>query len=100
MSQEQAFKPATNLEQRIAIVTGGGSGIGLAIAQKFVHAGIRTIIIGRDEEKLLATQKRLGPLCHAVSQDLNDLDAIPALISRIIKEHGHIDILVKTPVSI
>lgn len=94
MSQEQAFKPATNLEQRIAIVTGGGSGIGLAITQKFVHAGIRTIIIGRDEEKLLATQKQLGPLCHAISQDLNDLGAIPALISRIIKEHGHIDILV------
>ena len=90
MLQEQI----SNLSQRIAIVTGGASGIGLAIAEKFVQAGIRTIIIGRDEEKLAVAKEQLGPLCNTVSQDLNELAAIPALISRIATQYGRIDILV------
>src|ERR1700760_517265 len=80
--------------QRIAIVTGGASGIGLAIAQKFVQADICTIIIGRDEEKLAAAKTQLGPLCHPITQDLKDLAAIPGLIRRIAAEYGRIDILV------
>jgi NAD(P)-dependent dehydrogenase (short-subunit alcohol dehydrogenase family) len=83
-----------NITQRIAIVTGGGSGIGLAIAQKFVGSGILTIIIGRDESKLSAAREQLGPLCHPIIQDLNDLGAIPGLIQRIVAEYGKIDILV------
>ncbi|HEY4108896.1 SDR family oxidoreductase [Puia sp.] len=90
MPQEQISKHT----QRIAIVTGGSSGIGLAIAKKFIEAGIRTIIIGRDKAKLSAAKTELGALCHPVTQDLNDLDAIPALIHRITAEHGPIDILV------
>ena len=38
--------------RRVAVVTGGGSGIGFAIAEKFISDGIHTIIIGRDEKKL------------------------------------------------
>jgi NAD(P)-dependent dehydrogenase (short-subunit alcohol dehydrogenase family) len=87
------MKPHTTT-QRIAIVTGGGSGIGLAIAEKFVQASILTIIIGRDQQKLGAAQKQLGDLCQPVCQDLDDLAAIPGLIDRLVQSHGHIDILV------
>jgi NAD(P)-dependent dehydrogenase (short-subunit alcohol dehydrogenase family) len=80
--------------QRIALVTGGGSGIGLAIAEKFVQASILTIIIGRDQEKLNAAKKALGDGCQTICQDLDDLDAIPGLVDQVIREHGHIDILV------
>ena len=90
MPPEQISK----LTNRIAIVTGGGSGIGLAIAEKFVTAGIQTVIIGRDEKKLDAAKEQLGPLCHAIAQDLNDLAAIPGLIGRIAAQYGRIDILV------
>src|ERR1700743_1588702 len=83
-----------NSTQRIAIVTGGGSGIGLAIAEKFVQASILTIIIGRDQKKLNAAQKKLGELCQPVCQDLDNLAAIPALIDNLIHRYGHIDILV------
>jgi NAD(P)-dependent dehydrogenase (short-subunit alcohol dehydrogenase family) len=80
--------------QRVAIITGGGSGIGLAIAEKFVQSGILTIIIGRDRGKLDAAAKLLGDLCQPLSQDLNDLDSIPGLVRGIIDRYGHIDILV------
>jgi NAD(P)-dependent dehydrogenase (short-subunit alcohol dehydrogenase family) len=84
----------TSSAQRIAIITGGGSGIGLAIAEKFVQNGILTIIVGRDREKLDAAKKTLGDLCHPLCQDLNDLGAIPALVRRIVDRYDHIDILV------
>lgn len=79
---------------RIAIVTGGGSGIGLAITQKFIESGIHTIIIGRDEEKLNAAKERLGALCEPLKADLNELSAIPQLVNSIMEKHGRVDILV------
>ena len=68
---------------KIAIVTGGGSGIGLAIAEKFVTNGIHTIIVGRDEQKLSAAKEQLGPLCEIQSCNLGDLSSIPGLVQRI-----------------
>ena len=84
----------TNPAERIALVTGGASGIGLAISAKFVQAGIRTIIVGRDQQKLEAATAALGPGCYAVQKDLNELAAIPGLVRNIIDDHGRIDILV------
>lgn len=81
-------------QNKVAIVTGGGSGIGLAIAEKLVGSGIRTIIIGRDEAKLAAARERLGDLCDPVRGDLNDLSSIPALVKDLVKKYGSIDILV------
>ena len=78
----------------IAIVTGGGSGIGLGIAQKFVKAGIRTIIVGRDEVKLNAALSEIGDGAYARACDLSDLSSIPPFIANLVKEFGQIDILV------
>ncbi len=80
--------------KRVAIVTGGGSGIGLAIAAKYVDQGIHTIIIGRDNNKLEKARLELGTLCYPIVHDLSDLASIPALVNNIITTHGHIDILV------
>jgi len=80
--------------QRIAIVTGGASGIGLAIAKKFVQNDIHTIVIGRDKNKLKAAKKLLGENCTTTSFDLIILKDIPRLIQKIFKAHGRIDILV------
>lgn len=81
-------------KNRIAIVTGGASGIGMAIAQKFVESNIKTIIIGRDKKKLNEAKSKLRELCVPVTFDLNNLSSVPELIDQIIKEHGEIDILV------
>jgi NAD(P)-dependent dehydrogenase (short-subunit alcohol dehydrogenase family) len=80
--------------EKTAIVTGGGSGIGLAIAGKFVGAGIRTLIIGRNEEKLAAAKEKLGELCESHACDLSKLSAIPSLMKAIVEKHGRIDVLV------
>jgi NAD(P)-dependent dehydrogenase (short-subunit alcohol dehydrogenase family) len=82
------------MNNQIAIVTGGGSGIGLAIAEKFVSSGIKTIIIGRSEEKLKTAQEKLGSLCSVISFDLTELTGIPALVNKIYADYGEIDILV------
>jgi NAD(P)-dependent dehydrogenase (short-subunit alcohol dehydrogenase family) len=84
----------TNNQKKIAIVTGGGSGIGLAIAEKFVQNNILTIIIGRDQQKLDCAKKKLGGLCVPIRYDLNMLEGIPKLITELTQRHGQIDILV------
>ena len=80
--------------KKVAIVTGGGSGLGLAIAEKFTQAGIITIIIGRDEQKLKTAKEQLGENGFYKSCNLNDLASIPALVEKIAAEFGQIDILV------
>jgi len=78
----------------VAVVTGGGSGIGLAIAEKFVHNKITTVIVGRDSEKLHKAKQHLGELCVPIAADLSDLASIPTLVKEVIAQLGHIDILV------
>jgi NAD(P)-dependent dehydrogenase (short-subunit alcohol dehydrogenase family) len=78
----------------VAVVTGGGSGIGLAIAEKFVHNNITTVIVGRDSEKLPKAKQHLGELCVPIAADLSDLTSIPKLVKEVIAQFGHIDILV------
>jgi len=84
----------TEKQKKIAIVTGGASGIGLAIAERFVQSNIQTIVIGRDKTKLENVKSKLGELCYIISFDLNNLPGIPSLINDIINQFGHIDILV------
>lgn len=80
--------------KKIAIVTGGGSGIGFAIAEKLVQNTIHTIIIGRDESKLCTAKQKLGELCETVTCDLSDLSSIPGLVNKIVEKHGRIDVVV------
>jgi len=85
---------ATDNQNKTAMVTGGGSGIGLAITEKFVQTGIRTIIIGRDQKKLDCAKQKLGGLCEPVNFDLSLLRGIPKLVTDLTMRFGKIDILV------
>jgi NAD(P)-dependent dehydrogenase (short-subunit alcohol dehydrogenase family) len=80
--------------KKVAVVTGGGSGLGAAIAKEFVKNQIITIIVGRDEAKLISVCKELGDGCFYKCCDLSQLSSIPALVQNIIHEFGQIDILV------
>lgn len=80
--------------KKLAIVTGGGSGIGLAIARKFVKNEIHTVIVGRDSVKLKEACTTLGKLSDWFLCDLTKLEDIPGLVQKIIDKYGRIDILV------
>ena len=82
------------MSKKTAIVTGGGSGLGFAMAEKFVQAGIETIIAGRDKQKLDTAKEKLGGLGHAITCDVSDLSSIPGFVSTVLKKFGQIDILV------
>jgi NAD(P)-dependent dehydrogenase (short-subunit alcohol dehydrogenase family) len=80
--------------QKVAIVTGAASGLGKAIAEKFISNNIFTIIIARNEVKVKSVSESFGELCSYEICDLGQLELIPALISKITEKYGHIDILV------
>lgn len=84
----------TAQQDKVAIITGGASGIGLAIAEKFVQNNIRTVIIGRNAEKLEKARTKLGDYCSPLCLDLNDLSSIPGLVRRVLDQYKRIDILV------
>lgn len=82
------------MSKQIAIVTGGGAGLGLAITKKLVSEGIYVVMIGRNEDKLKTAAQESGSGCSYKVLDLQDLKAIPDLVDDIHKEFGKIDILV------
>jgi len=78
----------------MAIVTGGASGLGFAIARKFTQNDIRTILIGRTEETLKVASDELGNQAIYRVFDLTDLHDIPGLVQEIHENIGAVDILV------
>lgn len=85
---------AFSLEGKKAVITGGGSGIGFAIAKTFIEAGAKVIILGRTKEKLINAQKELGEHCYYIPFDITELDKIPDLATKIEETRGPVDILV------
>ncbi|MFN4314391.1 MAG: SDR family NAD(P)-dependent oxidoreductase [Chitinophagaceae bacterium] len=82
------------MNKKIAIVTGGASGIGLAIAKKFCEQEVLSILVGRQAEKLQRAAESLGANAIPFPFDITRLDAIPRMIAEIIQRFGQIDILV------
>jgi 3-hydroxybutyrate dehydrogenase len=85
------------LSQRVAIVTGGGTGIGLAIAQAFLYEGAQVIIASRNKAHLDAGAKAIEITGHKVATqqlDVTDQAAVRVAMESIAREYGRIDILV------
>lgn len=80
--------------RKVAVITGGASGIGLAIARKLVVNKITVILVGRDTKKLKKATAELGKDSDYYSCDLSDLNSISSLVQEIIDKYGRIDILV------
>lgn len=81
------------LHDKVALVTGGSSGMGLATAELFVQEGALVYITGRRQEPLDAVAARVGPRLRAVVSDSSDLDDIYRLLSTIGAETGRLDVL-------
>ena len=85
------------LNDAVAVVTGGNGGIGLGIAKGLAEAGARVVISGRNETKnqqALAELQASQPECHAVRCDVRDKKAITALFDETRARYGPVEILV------
>ena len=83
-----------SLDGQLALVTGGGTGIGLEIARCMATAGATVIITGRREEVLRGAAGELGAAVHYVVNDVTELAGIEDLVARVEADYGPIDILV------
>jgi NAD(P)-dependent dehydrogenase (short-subunit alcohol dehydrogenase family) len=81
------------LSNKIALVTGGSTGIGLATAREFIAQGATVYITGRRQAELQAAAAELGPKAVAVQGDITRAEDLDRLYAQIEKEHGRLDVL-------
>jgi NAD(P)-dependent dehydrogenase (short-subunit alcohol dehydrogenase family) len=81
------------LEGKIALITGGNSGIGLATAKQFVTEGAYVFITGRRDPELAAAVKEIGKNVTAVQGDVSNLGDLDRLFAQIKREKGRLDIV-------
>lgn len=81
------------LEGKVAVITGGASGIGLATAQEFVNNGAKVVLFSRGQEDLDAAVKQLGPNSYAVKGDITNHSDLDRLFSETKSKFGGVDTL-------
>ena len=81
------------LEGKIALVTGGNSGIGLATAKQFVNEGAYVFITGRRDPELAAAVKEIGRNVAGVRGDVSNLGDLDRLFAQIKREKGRLDVV-------
>ena len=79
---------------KVALVTGGGTGIGRATAMELARTGAKVVVCGRRPEPLEAVQAELGEDCLAVPTDVRESEQVVALVDRALEHFGRIDVLV------
>jgi citronellol/citronellal dehydrogenase len=79
---------------KVALVTGGGTGIGRAVARELARTGAQVVICGRRDEPLAAVQQELGDACLAVQTDVREPDQVERLVDQALERFGRIDVLV------
>lgn len=85
------------VRNKVVVITGGSSGIGLSTAQRVAEAGAVTVIVARGEEELFKARdemKKAGGKVFAYTADLADMADCDKLVEKVLKEHGHVDILI------
>ncbi|ALN91965.1 MULTISPECIES: SDR family oxidoreductase [Lysobacter] len=85
------------VRNKVVVITGGSSGIGLATAEKVAAAGAVTVIVARGEAELFKARdemKALGGKVFAYTADLADMADCDRLVKQVLADHGHVDILV------
>jgi NAD(P)-dependent dehydrogenase (short-subunit alcohol dehydrogenase family) len=83
----------SKLEGKVAVITGGNSGIGLATAQRFVAEGAYVFITGRRQDELDKAVATLGSGVAGVQGDISNLDDLDRLFATVKAEKGYVDVL-------
>src|SRR5262245_20514051 len=82
------------LQGKSILLTGGGSGIGLASAKALCAEGAKVMLVGRTEAKLQAAAKEIGANCSYGVADVSDALKVQAVVKQMLGSHGQIDILI------
>jgi NAD(P)-dependent dehydrogenase (short-subunit alcohol dehydrogenase family) len=85
------------LNEKVVIITGASSGIGRAAAAALARSGAHLMLVSRTEDKLKEIQSEIeaeGGKAWVYPTDLSDLDAIAAMLEKVLAEHGRVDILI------
>jgi NAD(P)-dependent dehydrogenase (short-subunit alcohol dehydrogenase family) len=82
------------LRDKVAVITGGSSGIGLAIADACQHEGASVVIFGRNPNTLAAAERQLGGSILTVQGDVTDRDDLGRLFETTVEHFGDVDVLV------
>lgn len=88
------FPQAFSLKGRHALITGGGTGLGLGMARCFIAAGAKVTLVGRRETELVAAVAELGSSAFYVAHDVTNLSGCIGLLDRAEAAAGPLDILV------
>jgi gluconate 5-dehydrogenase len=88
------MKEPFSLAGETALITGGGTGLGLGIARSFVHAGARVVLVGRRAQVLEKSALELGEAACWEAHDILKLDAAASLVARVRDRVGPLTILV------
>ncbi|AXN44533.1 4-formylbenzenesulfonate dehydrogenase TsaC1/TsaC2 [Mycobacterium marinum] len=91
---EEATPARQLLTDRVAVVTGGGSGIGAATSRLFAQHGAQVVIADIDAELAHRTVDEIGGAAWAVGTDVRDADQVSTLAQRVLDRYGRVDILV------
>jgi NAD(P)-dependent dehydrogenase (short-subunit alcohol dehydrogenase family) len=95
MASSDTISPAPfDLSGRTALITGGGSGLGLGMARCLAACGAEVILVGRDASRLGNAAAAIGPAAAAEAFDVTDLGAVPAFARKVFGTHGPVDILI------
>ena len=92
----ETITPPMHLHGRVAIVTGGGGGLGTMAALALAEAGADVIVVARSLPKCESTAQKvrdMGRRSLALATDVTDINQVNAMVATVIKEFGHIDIL-------
>jgi citronellol/citronellal dehydrogenase len=89
----EIFAPGM-LSGRVALVTGGGTGLGKATAFELARCGAAVVIAGRREEVLRDSAQQIGESCSSIAADVREPEQASGLISEVLERYGHLEILV------
>jgi len=84
---------SNRLENKVAVITGGNSGIGLATAKEFANQGAQVVLLARSAEKLDNAITEIGFNATGYIGDVTDLDSLKSMYENVSKEFGKVDIV-------